>query len=194
MRTSANAGAKAAPARDSSSGLALAEYQKTMLDLIKGRTTSAAGHPHLSDVAHSPGLGLLREIAVWWRGFAVETNCPWTAQLLKKLGRFESSVESFYRTENVSPYVEKAGEQFLFTMSASREPLVLAMARFELALLRVRQGSPDEYLVEWDRNPEQVFQSLRSSGALPPAEADVRYRTFIARDIPGLVCCEQAPL
>ncbi|HMC30213.1 MAG TPA: hypothetical protein VKL99_05220 [Candidatus Angelobacter sp.] len=173
----------------------LAEYQKTMLALIKGRTVPLRTMPvvtdgHLTELTRSRGLGLLREVAVWWRGFAVESACPWTTRLLKKLGSFQSSIEAFYRGQDVSPYVEKAGEQFLFKMSASPEPLVLAMARLELALMRVRQGSADEYLAEWDRNPELVFQALRSGSELPPAEPGVRYCTYISRDIPELVRCE----
>ena len=173
----------------------LAEYQKTMLALIKGRAGALETMPvmtdqHLIELARSRGLGLLREVAVWWRGFAVESACPWTARLLKKLGSFQSCVEAFYREQNVSPYVEKAGEQFLFKMSASPEPLVFAMARLELALMRVRQGSPDEYLVEWDRNPELVFQALRSGSELAEAEPGARYCMYISRDIPELVRCE----
>jgi hypothetical protein len=168
----------------------LAEYQRNMLALIKGRPLPVIADQHMLELARSRGLGLLREVAVWWRGFAVESACPWTARLLKKLGRFQTTVEAFYRGQDVSPYVEKAGEQFLFKMSASPEPLVSAMARLELALMRVRQGSTDDYLVEWDRNPELVFQALRSGSELPPEEPGMRYRTYISRDIPGLVRCE----
>ena|SRR5215472_5123186 len=172
----------------------LAEYQKNMLALLKGRPMPVIPDQHLAELAKSRGLGLLREIAVWWRGFAVESACPWTARLLKKLGNFEPSVEAFYRGQNVSPYVEKAAEQFLFVMSASLDPLVFAMARLELALMRVRQDSADQYLVEWDRNPELVFLCLRSGGELPPREPDVTYRMYISRDIPQLVRCEQVSL
>jgi hypothetical protein len=168
----------------------LAEYQKNMLALIKGRTIPYKADQHMIELTRSRGLGLLREVAVWWRGFAVESASPWTARLLKKLGRFQSTVEKFYREQDVSPYVQKAGEQFLFKMSATPEPLVAAMARLELALMRVRQGSADEYLVEWDRNPELVFQALRSGGELPPEEPGMRYRAYVSRDIPELVRCE----
>jgi hypothetical protein len=171
--------------------ITLAEYQKTLLDLMKGRAAASPfTDPHLVEVAQSPGLGLLREIAVWWRGFAVETNCPWTARLLKKLGGFDSDVEKFYRGQNVSPYVEKAGEQFLLQMSSSPAPLVAAMARFELAIMQVKQGDAETHCVEWDRNPEQVFQFLKSGRDLPPAEPGLTYRMYIAHDIPELVRCE----
>jgi hypothetical protein len=169
----------------------LSEYQRAMLDLLKDRTRVPFSDRHLAEVAQSQGLGLLREVAVWWRGFAVESACPWTAGLLKKLGSLESSVEAFYRGQNVSPYVEKAGEEFLFRMSASPAPLVSAMARLELALMRMRQGSSDEYLIEWDRNPDDVFKSLKSAQELPPAEPDTLYRTYVSRNIPGLVRCER---
>ena len=107
----------------------------------------------MAELEQSRGLELLREIAVWWRGFAVESTCPWTARLLKRLGNFETAVTEFYRGQNVSPYVARAGEQFLFQMSAHPEPLVYAMARLELALMRVKQGSADEYLVQSDPQP-----------------------------------------
>lgn len=173
----------------------LAEYQKSMLSLIKGRALPPSPQPpardlHMAELEQSRGLELLREIAVWWRGFAVESTCPWTARLLKRLGYFEAAVTKFYRGQNVSPYVVRAGEQFLFQMSAHPDPLVYAMARLELALMRVKQGSADEYLVQWDRNPEMVFQALRSGSVLPLAEQDACYEMYISRDIPELVCCE----
>jgi len=168
----------------------LAEYQKGMLSLIKARPTPPARDLHMTELEQSRGLELLREIAVWWRGFAVESTCPWTARLLKRLGNFETAVTEFYRGQNVSPYVTRAGEQFLFQMSAHPEPLVHAMARLELALMRVKQGSADEYLVQWDRNPEMVFQALRSSSVLPLAETGVCYEMYISCDIPELVRCE----
>jgi len=168
----------------------LAEYQKAMLSLIKGRPTPPVRDRHMAELEQSRGLELLREIAVWWRGFAVESTCPWTARLLKRLGNFETAVTEFYREQNVSPYVARAGEQFLFQMSAHPEPLVNAMARLELALMRVKQGSADEYLVQWDRNPELVFQTLRFGSVLPLAETGVCYAMYISRDIPELARCE----
>jgi hypothetical protein len=133
----------------------------------------------------------LREMAAWCRGFALESACPWTARLLKRLGKFQTALEAFSREQNAAPFKERAGEQFLYRMSAHTEPLVAAMARLELALMRMMQGSSDEYLVEWDRNPELVFHALRTGKELPPPEAGVRYRTYVSRKIPDLVRCER---
>ncbi|HZD93274.1 MAG TPA: hypothetical protein VE133_03410 [Candidatus Sulfotelmatobacter sp.] len=46
-------------------------------------------------------------------------------------------------------------------------------------------------VVEWGRNPDLVFRALRSGSELPPAEPEVCYRTYVSRDIPDLVRCEQ---
>jgi hypothetical protein len=121
------------------------------------------------------------------RVHALESLCPWTVRLLKSLGRFEMTVRAVERRAAA----ENAAEQFLYQMSASPEPLVFAMARMELAVMRIRQGSGDHYLVEWDRNPELVFQALQAGCELPQAEPAVRYRMHISRDIPGLARCEQ---
>jgi hypothetical protein len=158
---------------------------------IQGHGLPLITDQRLLELAQARGLAGLREIAVQGRAFAVENTCPWTARLLKKLGCFEATVAALCLAGGAAASLESAGEQFLFRMSASPEPLVFAMARLELALMRVRQGSPDEYLVEWDRNPELVFQSLRSGGDLPPAEPEQRYRAYVSRDIPELVRCER---
>ena len=132
-------------------------------------------------------------MAGWAGGFAAEraNRCPWTVRLLKRLGRFQSAAEALYRGRSAWPFVDKPDEQFLFKMSASPDLLVAAMARLELALMRMIEGSTDEYLVEWDRDPEALFVALRSGGELPPAEPGPRYRTYISRDVPELVRCER---
>jgi hypothetical protein len=168
----------------------LADYQRNLRDLIKGRSGPPPGDEHLAEVAQSPGLEAIREIAVWWRTLAVEEYCPWTSRLLKRLGIFQESVEKFYHGQNVSSYVEKAGEQFLQELGGHAHTVVAALAQFELALLKVKQGDSREFTVEWDRNPDAVFACFTSGGELPPPEAD-RYRTYISRDVPGLVRCDR---
>jgi hypothetical protein len=168
----------------------LADYQRSLRDLIKGRSGPPPGESHLAEVAQSPGLSLIREIAVWWRTLAVDSYCPWSTRLLRHLGIFKECVEKFYCGQNVSPYVEKAGEQFLLELSGHPHFVVSALARFELALLKVRKGDTEEYTVEWDRNPDAVFAWLSSGDDLPEPEAD-RYRTYICHNIPGLVRCDR---
>ena len=169
----------------------LAEYQRSIRDLLKKRAISTAHDPHLSEIAQSRELSLLRDIAVWWREMAVNENCAWTTGLLRKCGIFHQTVESFYCSENVSSYVERASEQFLALLSGHGDPLIASLAQFELAVFRVRQGDPQEYCIVWDRNPDDLFASLKSGGDLPPPEAEWRYHTRVSRQIPDLVCCDR---
>jgi len=145
----------------------------------------------LLELARARGLTVLREIAALGRAFVIESACPWTSRLLKRLGSFEANIAALHLRDNTAATLESAREQFLFRMSADPDPLVVAVARLELALFRIHQGRTDEYLVEWDRNPELVFQALRSGADLPPAEPGARYRAYISRDIPELVRCER---
>lgn len=168
----------------------LADYQRSMLHLLKDRPGPDLQDPHLAVVASSPGLALLKDIAVWWRAFAVDSYCVLTSRLLKKLQIFDQCVEWFYRSQNVSPYNELAGEQFLREMGRRPESLVRAVAQFELALHLVKQGDANEHLIRWDCNPGAVFDRLTSADDLPLPDPDGEYHTYISRDIPGLVRCE----
>jgi len=167
----------------------LAEHQRAMLDLVKGRGAPPAD-PYLARVAASPELELLREIAVFWRMIAVEDVCASLARLLKALGTFQSRVENFYREEDVSTYTERAGEQFCLRLRDDPDPLVRAMVEFELASMRLRTGDSGEFVVDWDRNPDAVFAALAAGGALPPAERSAIYRLHLSRALPGLARCE----
>lgn len=158
----------------------LAEQQSALLALLKKRPlpVHAQADHYLSRVAESRELNLLREIAVWWRAFGIERNCPHTALLLKRLGRFEPTVEAFYCRHAASPFMEELAAQFLEVMSRDADPLVAAMAGFELAVLRTSQGDPREFDIDWDRNPDDVFIALRSEGPLP--EPNGSHRVTVA--------------
>ena len=171
--------------------LSLAEHQHAMLDLLKGRPLPPGDDAYLARIEGSPELDLLREVAVFWRMLAVESGCPWLAQLLKRRGELEREVEAFYRTEDVSPYAERATEQFVDRLSNNADPLIAHMAATEAALIRVRQGDAHPVALDWDRNPDRVFEALGSGGELPPPEEGCVYRLHIARDLPGLIRCER---
>jgi hypothetical protein len=171
--------------------LSLAEHQHAMLDLLKGRRRPPGDDAYLARIDRSPELDLLREVAVFWRMLAIESGCPWLAQLLKRRGILEREVEAFYRAEDVSPYAERATEQFVRLQQASLDPLTAQMAATEAALIRVRQGDAQLFALDWDRNPNDVFAALGTGADLPPREEGCLYRLHIARDLSGLVRCER---
>lgn len=168
----------------------LAEYEKSLRDLIKGRSRLPSDDRYFAQVALSPGLAVVQKSAVWWLAMAVERHCVWTVRLLKRLGAFHSCVAAFYRERSPSPYAEKAAEQFLDHTSEFSESLARTLAGFELAVQRVRRGDMEEYCLEWDRNPDTVFACLLSGAELPAPEAGSRYLTYVSTQIRGFVRCD----
>lgn len=160
----------------------LAEHQRAMLALMKGRPVPQSADAYHAQIAPGKELALLREIAVWWRVLAIERACPSAARLLKRLGLFDSSVERFYRDENVSPYIERASEHFLRYMAGHDDPLVRATVAFEMALARMRRREAGPFTIDWDRNPENVLAALETGAPLPAAEPGLIYRLHLSED------------
>ena len=156
----------------------LEQQQRALLALIKKRALPCEdSDEYLRRVAASDELGLVREIALWWRALGIERNCPLTAKLLRKTGRFDAAVESFYCRQATSPYMEEMAVQFLEMVSVDSNPLARTVAAFELAMARVAQGDPREFVIEWDRDPTAVLTALRTSDPLP--EPDGLHRTIV---------------
>ena len=148
----------------------LREQQRGLLQLLKKRSISVHEDDYLTRISDSHELQLAREIAVWWRALGVERNCPQTSLLLKRLGRFEEVLEKFYCDNSTSPYMEEMARQFLTSLSTDTDPLVAAMASFELAIRRMAAGDDEEFVINWDRDPDQVLKALRFNGPLPPPD------------------------
>jgi len=165
----------------------LEQFQRGLLDLIKGRPVP--GDPYLQRAAASREIEMLREIAVWWRAFQIEAQCHFTSRMLKRLGCFHETVALYFSTNRTSPFVEELSRDFLRWLPPHHDPFVRLVADFELALLEVRAGSSEQFLVRWDCHPDLFFQSLESGAAFPAAETDCLYHLILSRDLPGLVAC-----
>src|SRR5438270_1140770 len=129
----------------------LGEHQRRMLKLMRSEV-STCDDPYFLAVAESSHLAVLREIALWWRVVGVERYAPLTARLLKANGTLEEEVAEYARGRNVSPFVERLGQEFLRVLSR-REGLLGSVARFEYALHRVRGGDGRRFLVRWQSDP-----------------------------------------
>jgi len=55
-------------------------------------------------------------------------------------GMFEDTVTSFAAQANLSPFGEQLADEFLQQMSGHHDPLVAAVAQFELYLTKVQLG------------------------------------------------------
>ena len=162
--------------------------QRGLLDLIKSRGDPPAD-AYLRSVAGSPQLAMLRTIALWWRAFQLEAQCPFSSRLLKRLGRFDAMVAAYFDHHATSPFVEELSLNFLVLVSADTDPLVRSVALFEYALLEVRAGSSETFEVQWDRHPDLVVRALMDGSEIPAPEPEHLYRMRIARDLPHMVAC-----
>jgi hypothetical protein len=168
----------------------LAQMQRGLLSLLKGRAVDAFADAYLHGVSRSSELALAREIAVWWRAFGLETYCVLTSRLLHRMGIFDQLVEAFFCECRTSPFIEQLSQEFLDWLSGHQNPLVASMARFERALIRAKRGNPGVCELEWNRNPEWLFRAILEGTELPPVEGDRVYRTTVSANLPYLVSCE----
>ena len=168
--------------------LTLEAQQRGLLDLVKKRGASPED-PYLRQVEGSAQLAIVREIALWWRVFALEAQCRFTSRLLKRLGLFQETVAFYFDNNLTSPFVEELSVDFLDSLRGHPNPLLRAVSQSERALLQCRAGSGDTVEILWDRHPDRVFQALETGSELPPAEAGGIYRLRIDRDLPGMVAC-----
>ncbi|HEX6293460.1 MAG TPA: hypothetical protein VFZ66_30040 [Herpetosiphonaceae bacterium] len=165
----------------------LALLQRQLLGLIKATyQPTEADEPYIQMVAQSPQLELVSEIARWWQTFGIIRACPLTSTLLQQRGSFEPTAHAFLGSRDVSPFVDRLGLTFLEAMSQHDDALIAAVARFELALLRVKGGSPATYTVEWRHEPYAVLYSLLQKQPLDESGIQGHYQTLVSGQIPGL--------
>jgi hypothetical protein len=143
---------------------ALELHQCGLLALVKNRG-GPSDNPYLRRVANSRELAMVRQIALWWRAFAIGGRCRFTARLLKHLGCFDVLVASYFDHNPTSPFVEELCLGFLSSLNNHRNRLIRDMSRFEQALLTIRAGSYDTYEILWDRNPEIVVLAWRTTAS-----------------------------
>jgi hypothetical protein len=162
--------------------------QRGLLDLIK-RRGDRPRDPYLARVSSSAGLRMIREIAIWWRAFQLETQCHFTSRLLKHHGYFNSLVKAYFNSNATSAYVEELSYGFLTSLLAHPDPLVRSVAQFERAFLGIRAGSDAMTEVVWDRNPDSVFLALDRRSTLPDPDNAYVYCMQIGRDLQTTFTC-----
>ena len=141
----------------------LMTLQRTLQQLVRGSyETSPADEPYIRTVAVSAHLTMVREVVQWWRAYGVGRFCVLTATLLKRRGVFDDTISAFVRTEPITPYAEELGETFLSYAGRQPEPLLAAVAQFELALVRAKKGDDTERTIPWPCDPHEVLLWLTS--------------------------------
>jgi hypothetical protein len=163
----------------------LATLQRQLRDLLISSTSPEADvAPYIRTVAGSEQLALMQEITAWWRAYDLERYCTLTTALLKQLGIFETTVQTFVRQQRPSPFIEVFGATFLEMMSTHGEPRIATIARFESALIRVHQSDPTTYVITWQDEPYTFIQNLLTQRPINENGAQGVYQTIVASHLP----------
>jgi hypothetical protein len=161
--------------------MTLAQLQRTLAALIKGtHQPSPADPPYIAMVAGSAHLEMVREVVSWWRAFDVTRFCVLTSTLLRQAGLFDEAFDAFVRKGRVSPFVETAGASFLEEMSTHPDSLVRSVARFELALVRIKAGDRGDHVIEWEYDPEIVLNAVLNGRSFDRQAIGGSYRTLVS--------------
>jgi len=167
----------------------LTSHQRKLLGLIKSTYEGSNDEdPYIRKITRSTNLEVIREIAAWWRALNIERYCVLTTSLLKRWGIFESAIEEFAINQDTSRFIERLGTQFLEEMGRHENHLISCVARFELALIRVKGGDTRKYVIEWQHDPNVVLDNLLRGAALGEAIGigNGHYRTIVSNEEPGL--------
>jgi hypothetical protein len=164
----------------------LAAMQRQLRDLIKhSYHPTADDPPYIRRVAGSPGLAMVQEIILWWRTSLLQQYCRLTAQALQARHCLAETVHAFTRARALSPFIEELGEAFLQDMRQHPDSLLASVAQFEYALLCVKRGHEQSYVVHWDYEPYGILHCLMQGLPLATAQRRGQYQTVVSRHIPG---------
>jgi hypothetical protein len=169
----------------------LAAQQRKLLGLLRSDLDGAADDdPYIRVVAASADLREARRNILLWRVYVLQRMCPLTFAFLKSSGELGALVEAFIRDRNISPFRESQAHDFLEMLSTQPE-LLGAIARFELAILRVREGASGPFVFTWHVDPHAVLYALATQQRLDDDIAAGRWQIVVSPQERGLFGIER---
>lgn len=165
----------------------LASHQRILLGLM--RATYQPGTedaPYFHRVATSVDLREARGNVHLWRIYVLERSCVLTVELLRQGALLDEALQAFIREQNISPFREYQPLAFLDFLAGHEDPLVVSVSQFELALMKVREGDPCRYFVDWSYDPAPILHALAQGKALPDTAPPELHRIEIGMDLPHL--------
>ncbi len=165
----------------------LGNHQRILLGLMRDTYQPGADDaPYYHRVATSVDLKEARGNVHLWRYYVLERTCVLTVELLRQGALLDEALEAFIREQNISPFREYQPLAFLEFLAGHDDPLVVSVSQFELALMKVRDGDPCRYCVDWSYDPAPILHALATGAALPDTAAPELHRIDIGADLPHL--------
>ena len=164
--------------------LPLAKLQKKLLGLIKNfYAPSAKDEAYFHQVAQSPNLQLVKDIALWWRQNHLERYCFFTSRFLKSTGQMEAVTAQYYHYNNHSSFIEEIGPQFLKWLQKNSKGLTSAIARFEAGMIAVNKGEIYEDEIMWPCDPLPVIHALINGNLCNESIQEGKFRMILSDKI-----------
>jgi hypothetical protein len=169
----------------------LAAHQRKLLGLIRSTyRVRADDDAYIRAVAQSKDLEEARRNIFLWRIYVLERTAALTFTLLKQRNLLGEILSTFITRHNISPFRETQAPAFLESLSGHQDSLIAAVAQFELALMKVRQGDPRTYVVDWHVEPNAILHNLAKDlpledGPLEGLAPEGDYQIRISRDFPS---------
>lgn len=171
----------------------LQSYQRSLRRLVIGGAATPDDTPYAQGLAGSTGLAVVREVIGFWRAHALERYCVLSAGWLKRQGRFEAEISRFIASGEFSPDVAEAGQQFMRQLSRDSDPLLQALARFEIALHETRTDPGQYRSVDWPCDPGPILAAILDGHAPEIAGQPGPHRVTVSRALPGGYACTPLP-
>jgi hypothetical protein len=175
----------------------LATHQRKLLELFRTPDHKSANvwdnDPYIRKVAQSRDLYEARGNILLWRIYVLERTAPLTFTLLKQRKLLREVVGDFIAHHNISPFRETQAPAFLDSAGRHPDSLIAAVARFELALLKVRQGDRGDYVISWNVDPSAILYCLAKSIPLPDDIPEGTYEVLISHTLPFQFVIRDAP-
>jgi len=164
----------------------LADHQRKLLSLIRcNYEPREDDDAYIRRVAKSKDLEEARKNIFMWRIYVLERTCILTFTLLKRRNLLEEALSAFISRHNISPFRETQAPAFLEALSSHQDNLVASVARFELALMKVRLGDSGSYTIRWNVEPHPVLNSLARDIPLDEEPRSGSYQILVSRDLPS---------
>jgi len=166
--------------------MTLAAHQRKLLGLLRATDDSSTEEdPYIRAVAASADLREARRNILLWRVYVLQRMCPLTFTLLKLRGQLGDVIDAFIRACNISPFRETQAPEFL-DMLSTQPDLLGAVAQFERAMMRVREGAPGPFVISWNVDPHVALYRLARQLPLDDDIAEGAWRIVVSPRESGL--------
>lgn len=153
-------------------------------------------NPYLAELEASKHLRRIQYISVWWRAKQIEQYSFLTAKLLKISGLYEQFVEEFLRNQPYeSAFIEDTGNKFLnYVAVAHPHSLAGSLAKFEVAILTIRQGMDETTEINWPFSPQPIIDALLTNQFASLTFIKGNYKTLVSSQLPEYYRITTEPL